>query len=116
AVREDEVEDHGLGRAHRRRGERALGGVRRLDLVAGAAEARPERAEDLRLVVDDEHARPGARHAATVARTGGFAAGSASTNVAPCPTRDSTVSLPPLASAKPRAIASPRPAPGASAP
>ena len=37
--------------------ERLLAGRGRLDLVAGAAERRLERAQDLRLVVDDEDAR-----------------------------------------------------------
>ena len=37
-------------------GERRLGRLGGLDLVAGAAQARPQRPEDLRLVVDDEHA------------------------------------------------------------
>ena len=42
------------GGAHRRRDERLLGRRCRLDLVARAAEVRLERAQDLRLVVDDE--------------------------------------------------------------
>ena len=77
-----EVEHDGLGRSHRRRRERRLGRLGGVDLVAGAAEARPQRAQDLRLVVDDEHARP--RHAGTSTRAA-RATGSASTNVAPWP-------------------------------
>ena len=80
-VREDEVEDDGFGRPHRRRRERRLGRLRRLDLVAGAAQARPQRAQDLLLVVDDEDARR--RHAGTSTRAG--ASGSASTNVGALP-------------------------------
>ena len=63
---QDEVEDHRLGRPHRGGRERALGRLGRLDLVAGAAQARPQRAQDLLLVVDDEDARPLA-HAGTSA-------------------------------------------------
>ena len=105
-VGQHEIEDHRLGRPHRRRGERRLRRVGRLDLVAGAAQARPQRAQDLLLVVDDEDARR--RSAGTSA---GATTGSASTNVAPCPSRDSAQTRPPFASAKPRAIASPSPAP-----
>ena len=46
---------------HRRGGHHLGGCCNRHDLVAGAAETRPERSQDVRLVVDDENAR--ARHA-----------------------------------------------------
>ncbi len=39
-------------------GQRLLGGLGRVDLVAGPAQARLQRAQDLLLVVDDEDARP----------------------------------------------------------
>src|SRR5439155_26459215 len=93
-VRQHEVEDHRVGRTHRRQRQRLLPRRRRVDLVAGAAQARLERAEDLRLVVDDEDTR----HAR-----------SASTKCPPSPFSDQTRA--PFTSAKPRAIASPRPAP-----
>ena len=80
-------------------------GRRRLHLVARAAERRLERPQDLRLVVDDEDARPAHADAA-----GSAARGSASTN-APRRARGSAQSRPPFASAKPRAIESPRPVP-----
>ena len=104
-----EVEHDRLGRAQCRRGQRSLGRVGGVHLVARAAEARPQCAQDLRLVVDDEDA--GSGHAGTRARAS--ATGSASTKVAPCPSCDSTQTRPPFASAKPRAIASPSPAPRA---
>ena len=107
AVRKDEVEDHRLGRMRGRRDERLLCRRRRVDGVAGAAERRAKRPQDLRLVVDDEDALPA--HACNSAGTS--TTGSASANDAPCPGRDSAHTRPPLASAKPRAIASPRPAP-----
>ena len=44
------------GCACRRLGERLRGGRRREDLVAGAAQVGLQRAQDLRLVVDDEDA------------------------------------------------------------
>ena len=112
-VGEDEVEDDRLGRANGGGRQRRLGGRGRVDLVAGAAEGRLERAQDLRLVVDDEDARP-ARHAAT--GSGGSATGRASANEAPCPGCDSAQTRPPFASANPRAMARPRPVPGASVP
>ena len=87
AVRQHEVEDHRVRRAHRRRRERRLGGVGRLDLVAGAAQARPQRAQDLRLVVDDEHARAALTLSASTRR---LRRAARATNVAPCPARDST--------------------------
>ena len=41
-VRQDQVEDHGIRRAHRRLGQRPLGGVCRLDDVSRGAEARAQ--------------------------------------------------------------------------
>ena len=106
-VRQDEVEDHRLRRPHRRRRERRLGGLGRLDLVAGAAQARPS-------------ARRICCSSSTTSTRGPLTPdlapapqGSASTNVAPWPARDSAQTRPPFASAKPRAIASPSPAPRA---
>ena len=105
AVREDEVEDHRLGRAHRRRRERRL------------ARSRPSRPRSRRRA-GSSAARAGS--AARRRRRGCAArsplsprldAGRASTNVAPWPGRDSAHTRPPFASAKPRAIASPSPAP-----
>ena len=52
---------------------------RRLDRVSGSTQARRQRAQELRLVVDDQHTL--AAQAGTSA--GAPAAGSASTNVAP---------------------------------
>ena len=69
--------------------------------------ARLQRAQDLRLVVDDEDARLSRE------RRPSAAAGSARTNVAPVPgSACSSQTRPPLAWANPRAIASPRPLPG----
>ena len=98
------------GGSQRRGGERALGGVGGVDLVAGAAQARAQRAQDLLLVVDDEDA--GARSHAPPATGSRRRRQRRATKVAPCSARDSTQMRPPLASAKPRAIASPSPAPG----
>ena len=57
-VREHEVENDGLGSAHSGRGERGLAGFGGIDVVARAAKRRLQRSDDLRLVVDDEDARP----------------------------------------------------------
>ena len=83
----------------------AFGGLGGVDVEAGAAQRRAERAQDLRLVVDDEDALLHAGSSAGTSTTG-----SASANVAPCPGRDSAQTRPPFAAAKPRAIASPSPA------
>ena len=65
AVGQEQVEDDRLGRLQRRRAQRLLGGRRRRDVVARAAQVRLQRAEELRLVVDDEDARRAPRHAGT---------------------------------------------------
>src|SRR4029077_9489059 len=101
-VREHEVDDQRVRRSHRRRRERRLGGLGGLHLVAGAAQGALPLAQDLPLVVDDQD--PRAAHSSP-------AAGSSTTNVAPWPGRDSAQTRASFASAKPRAIASPSPAP-----
>ena len=58
AVGQDQVEDHRVGRAHRRLRERGLRRLGGLDLVPRRPQAGAQRAQDLRLVVDDEDARP----------------------------------------------------------
>ena len=74
-------------------------------LVAGVAQDHLQRPQDLRLVVADED--PGA--APLIA--GPPAPGSETTKLLPWPGTESTAISPPLASTKPLAIASPRPAP-----
>src|SRR5262249_35977872 len=106
-VREHEVEDHSLRRSHGRSGERTLGRLRSLDLVACCAQTRLQGAQNLALVVYDEDAR------LAHCLDSSAAIGSASTNVAPCPSRDSAQTRPPFDSANPRAMARPRPAPRA---
>ena len=109
AVREHEIEDDRVRRRKRGGGERALCRVGGVDLVAGAAQARLQRTQDVRLVVDYENA---SAHACTAGRV---SAASASTK---CPPAGSSCvqSRPPFASAKPRAIARPRPEPAARPP
>src|SRR5262245_11347498 len=79
-------------------GERGLARRCELDVVAAGAEVRAERAQDLRLVVDDEDPR----HSATRRRV---------TIVSPPPGVLSTSTSPPIASTKPFATARPRPTP-----
>ena len=102
AVGEHEVDDRGVGRAHGGAIERLLhrGGLDHL--VAGLAQDDLQRAQDLALVIDDQHARQ-------IAHAG--SSGSSTTNVDPCPGSDSTHTRPPLASTKPRTIARPSPEP-----
>ena len=85
------------------------------DLEAGVAQHDLQRAQDLRLVVADEHARCGRAHPAA-SRTGGGVRGPVGSSgnsiderrpLARAATRPQI--RPPLASTKPRAIASPRP-------
>src|SRR5581483_959353 len=56
SVRQDEIENDGVGWRERRRCQRALGRVGSVDVVARAAKARLQRAQDVRLVIDDEDA------------------------------------------------------------
>src|SRR5581483_4394935 len=104
AVRENEVEDDRVGRRDRGGSERTLGRVGGIDLVPGAAQARLERPQDVRLVVDDQDAP-------AHARTAGWA--SAASARTKCPPAGSSCvhKRPPFASAKPRAIARPSPDP-----
>ena len=96
-----------VGRVQRRRGQRLRGGRRRLDLVARAAQVRRERAQELRLVVDDEDAR---LHDADPA--GKRAAGQREAGARAAAARGSSSSVAPFDAAKPRAIARPRPSAG----
>src|SRR5262245_46107749 len=105
AVRKDEVEHDGVGGIARQRGQGSLCRLGGVDVVAGPAEARPQRAQNLRLVVHDKDARTHARTAADR-----VASGSERTRWPPAGS-SCAQSRPPFASAKPRAIASPRPAP-----
>ena len=57
AVRQHQVDDRRLRRAHRREVERLRGGFGGHRLEAGLAQHHLQRAHDLRLVVDHEHAR-----------------------------------------------------------
>jgi len=76
--------------------------------VASLGDAKPQRSE----YAGSQRARRRERlHALTSALPA--ASGNASTNVAPCPSRSSAQTRPPFASANPRAIASPSPAPPA---
>ena len=106
AVGQQEVEDHRVGRPERRRGQRLRGRRRRVDLVARAAQVRGERAQELRLVVDDEDARVTTRPRA------GTAAKAARARARPAAARGTSSSVAPFASANPRAIVRPRPRPG----
>src|SRR5262249_27856974 len=113
AIREKEVDDRRVGRLHRGGVERLLR-VRGLDhLEARVLEDDAERPPDLHLVVADQDSS----HRACAGATG--SSGNSTTNVVPCPGRDSTETWPPFASTKPFTIARPRPAPacdGSSAP
>src|SRR5262245_24089382 len=104
---EDEIDEDGVRRLHRRDGNAVHTGARRNPLVACAPQVRSQRAPDLGLVVDDED--PLRAHRCT--GTGVAASGNATMNVAPEPSSDSAHSWPPFASANPRAIARPRPVP-----
>ena len=88
------------------------GGV---DLEAGVAQDHAQRAQDLRLVVADQHALRVAhergRRVDAPAAPASSSAGNSTTKLVPWPGSDSTEIRPPLASTNPRAIASPRPEP-----
>src|SRR5581483_7994751 len=101
SVRQDEIENDGVGRRQCGRGERSLGRVGSVDVVARAAQARLQRAQDVRLVIHHQDATAHARTAgcASVAR--------ASTKWPPAGS-SCVHRRPPFASANPRAMASPR--------
>src|SRR5579884_778503 len=105
AVGQQQVEDDGVGRPQPRGRERGGGRLRRLDLVARAAQVGREGAQELRLVVDDEHVpvheTPAGRRSAR----------KASRAQVPPPSRGRSSSVPPFAKANPWAIASPSPRP-----
>src|SRR5262249_23539240 len=107
SVGEDEIEDHELRRTQSRRRQRFAGRCGRLDVVSGAAKIRHQRPSELRLVVDNQNAFA----AQTRTSTGTSTPGRESANVAPGPAPAPTQTRPPFASAKPRAIARPSPAP-----
>ena len=75
------------------------------DAVAVGAEVDPQRAQDLRVVVDDQHLV--GRSSACGLR----ATGRATTTVSPPPGVSSAVSVPPITSVNPRATARPSPTP-----
>ena len=111
-VEQDQVRTH-----PRERVERFLRGARRLDPKVVAAEVGLHRAQDRRLVVDDQDARPRrVRHACAASGAGcrsGTASlsGSVKVNRAPAPARFSAQTRPPCASTRPLTIASPSPRP-----
>ena len=75
-----------------------------VDVEPGAPQRRAERAQDLRLVVDDQDPLLHAGSSAVTSTTG-----RASAKVAPWPGLDSAQTRPPFAAANPRAIARPKP-------
>ena len=83
------------------------------DLEPGLAQDHLQRAQDLRLVVADEHAAAGAHGVAPRSRPPAAARldGNSITKLVPWPGSDSAQTRPPLASTKPLAIARPRPEP-----
>ena len=78
-------------------------------LVAARAQQRRQRAEDVRLVVDDQDPR---RHRQASLSTARVAPGTSIENRAPAPGAFSAHTRPPMAFSNPRAIASPMPVPG----
>ena len=104
------------GAVHGGQVERLLAGVGGHHLEAGIAQDHPQRPQDLRLVVADEHPRCHQTVIAATSAVGDRArlAGSSTTKLVPWPGSDSTAIAPPLASMKPSAIARPSPEPGGS--
>src|SRR4051794_3786391 len=92
--------------------ERGATVLDRCDLVAGGVQGDPQRARQLRVVVDDEHPRHrGGVGSGPVGSAGTAAAFRATTMVRPPPDVSSAVSVPDIASVRPRATARPRPTP-----
>src|SRR5439155_6258652 len=115
-VRQPQVEDDHVGPVAGHGGEPSGAVDGRADVVLARAEVDPQRAQDGRLVVDDEDPRhdPGDRdgRAESSSDRSSLAAGSVTRTVSPPPGVSNAPIRPPIASAKPRATASPRPTPG----
>src|SRR3984893_17797088 len=113
-VRQTEVEDKEIGGASANHVERGARIARGRDEIALAFQARAKKANDRRLIVDDENAQLSCprRHGSV---PGGGAvpdAGRVIVRTAPSrAARFAAVSLPPMASTKPRQIARPSPVP-----
>src|SRR5690349_12214918 len=106
-VREDQVEHHRVRGPHGDGVERLLLGLGLLGGVPGAPQDHLERADDLRLVVDDQHPPGVGAHRTS---TGWATSGNATANVAPSPPPCRLIS-PPFASTSPRQMARPSPDP-----
>src|SRR4029077_11856150 len=109
AVREQQVEQHEVGRLERNLRQRIGAGADDVHVIAGSLERGLESALDGSLVVDDEHPCAASGHARTSSLT--FMDGSTMRMHVPPPGASSIVSEPALASTHPRAIARARHAP-----
>ena len=117
AVGQHEVDDRRVAAGAPRRGRAPPSAVAAgIDLEAGLAQDDPQRAQDLRLVVADEDAllalmrpRQSCRHRLVAPQELGRELDDEGRALARAATRPDT--CPPLASTKPRTIASPRPEP-----
>src|SRR3954447_10803374 len=107
AVGQHEVEQHGIRGAVGEGVERLFLGAGGVDLVTRVAENHTQAADDLRLAVDDQDARP-VGHAT---RSGWATAGKLTAKAAPSRPRDCRAMRPPFASMKPRQMANPSPEP-----
>src|ERR1700743_1369350 len=109
-VGQAKVEDDRVGPLAGNGGEARAAVDRGGHLVIARGQVDPQRAQDRRLVVDDEDA--GHWSAPSVARTPLTRAGSVTRTVRPPPGVSTATIVPPIASANPLATASPRPTPG----
>ena len=114
AVGEQQVEQHEVGRLECDLRECVGARPHHVDVVARGLERCLECALDGSLIVHHEHPCAASAHARTSSLT--FMAGSTIRMHVPPPGASSIVSVPALASTKPRAIASPRPVPPAPPP
>src|SRR5262249_6672195 len=126
-VRQPQVQDDHVGPVAGHGGQPGAAVDGGADVVLARAEVDPQRAQDGRLVVDDEHPGhgPAGRGAPCPEPRGpgprgtdrsAPAAGSVPRTVSPPPGVSNAPIRPPIASAKPRATASPSPTPGCRSP
>ena len=110
-VRQPEIEDDEIGRLCHQL-ERRLGIWRVDGLVALRAQSHAQQFADWRLVVDDQHSEGRSGHAAVSRCSAGLGTGSVTVKTAPGRSeRLPATMVPPMASTKPREIASPSPVP-----
>src|SRR5262249_2080703 len=110
-VGQPEVEDHYVGAVGGHGGEPRSAVASRADLVVPRGQVDPQRPQDRRLVVDDQHPGQDSAPCMDSAPAVALATGSVIRTVSPPPGVSAATMTPPMASVKPLATARPSPPP-----